>query len=32
MSPNVSAFVAGLVTMCFAAIGMCFARFSILDP
>ena len=27
MSANVSAFVAGLVTMCFAAIGMCFARF-----
>ena len=27
MSAGVSAFLAGLVTLCFAAVGLCFARF-----
>lgn len=27
MSPGVNAFLAGLITMCFAAIGLCFVRF-----
>lgn len=27
MSPGVNAFVAGLITMCFSAVGLCFMRF-----
>jgi hypothetical protein len=34
MSPNLNVFLGGLITMCFAAIGLCFMRFWFLrrDP